>query len=153
LVRSFEWRYANPFRVTPGDKPGDGHWEGSGFRWEKSGSGYIQIAGDVWYELVDTVDEGYDDPDTFDFIPGHEVSSATFAEYDEGDDFTVNGNVYEIGGKSYYDASAKVRIYYFFLIRTVPGAHHTVLIDYWNTWIYRNLQWTQTGSGIRRNHV
>ena len=61
MDRSVEWRYPNPFRVTP-PFGGDGHWEGSGYHWEQSGSGYIQVTGDEWYQFIITVDEGYDIP-------------------------------------------------------------------------------------------
>lgn len=177
MDRSFEWRYPNPFRVTPGDKPGAGHWEGSGKRWEQSGSGYIQLAGDVFFELDRTVDEGYDIPNniTKKIINGGQYNYSFEDDphliIDEEYEYPVNTEIQmynEDGTKYFYKPSDnftwyvyKKRIntdsvtYTLYAEKVISSSvtHVPVYFDYWNTWIYRNLNWEQIGSGIRRSHV
>ncbi len=160
MVRPVKWRYAHPFRVTP-PFGGVGHWEGSGYHWEQSGSGYGKVTGDEWYQLVATIDEGYDednsyyDPDVTVEDGGHLV--------DQGDwDNTEIGDLAYFGGFEWtvIDKYDEYEIRFFLSYsRVAQGAYHhivnhvTVLIDYWNAWIYERLQWIKVGSGIRRSHV
>lgn len=167
---------------------GAGHWEGSGKHWEQFGSGYGQVDGDVWYELVETKDDGYDDPDTTEKIfTGYPLTTDTdykkndvFDPEDEG--FIINPDLlyyYDGDGKPfqnrrYYakstdDLSAWVwRVLAYYYGHSSPpyqyslyanlvitkGAHHEILNDYWNTYIYRNLEWTKTNTDlIKRSHV
>ena len=148
MDRSSEWRYPNPFRVTPAFfAGGTGHWEGSGKHWEQDGNGgYSLVSGDTYFELEDTVDEGYTTTQ-----PNHLVAEATYDEYEAGDEIIVGDTLWDIDSKyslpTGFDPPNDIA-YFFNLSR-----HIEVLYDYWNTWIYRNLEWTQTGSGIKRAHV
>ncbi|MBK8399479.1 MAG: hypothetical protein IPL26_30085 [Leptospiraceae bacterium] len=148
MDRSAKWRHPNPFRVTPPfTGGGTGHWEGNGKHWEQDGSGgYSLVSGDTYFELENTVDEGYTIPD-----PNHLVAESTYDEYEAGDEIVIGLYTWDIDSKfsSPTGLPEPLDIAYFFNL----SRHVEVLYDYWNTWIYRNLNWTQTSSGIRRAHV
>lgn len=151
------------FRVTP-PFGGVGHWEGNGKHWEKFGSGYGQVSGDVWWELEETKDEGYDDPDIvsiIDYAANPKFVAKTFDDnaYSVGDEYTTTDgivwDIYKVASKT-SGKNDDMTEYRLWLQReiTTEGQHHEILNDYWNTYIYRNLEWTKTNTDlIKRSHV
>ncbi len=141
------------FRVIP-PFGGTGHWEGDGVHWEKSGSGYAQVDGDVWWELEETKDDGYDDPDVTVTSNMHVFDGEdTFNDFEVGDEFVIPPNTWTIDNKDSFTFKGE-EVYYFDLSRVIEGQHHEILNDYWNTYIYRNLEWTKTNTDlIKRSHV
>lgn len=172
MDRSVKWRYPNPFRVTP-PFGGVGHWEGSGYHWEQSGSGYAQVAGDEWYEFITTVDEGYNEVITKTGVKPFLHYSLDSNLYDEGDSFKFetymtsssgfgDGMNYIISNVDVEEFELTTDIFgnnvepysvYYYKLELERDVHHVILIDYWNAWKFENLQWKLIESGIRRNHV
>lgn len=83
---------------------------------------------DPGYRIYHVGDRYNNDDDDYDWIV-----NAVFRDRDEGGTWSQHLFLYRV--------------------EIIEGQHHTVLIDYWNTWIYKNLDWVQTGSNIRRSHV
>lgn len=166
---------------------GVGHWEGDGKHWEKIGSGYSQVAGDVWYELEDTKDEGYYNSNTAKRIEypsellldytdyslslwsntwlkiGNDIDPESVGEYESyiNDNFgetwiiyrTEIIQAYQEGDFTSPGTMGKLQVFAY-RIDNATGDYVSVLYDYWNTWIYRNLEWTKTNTAlIKRSHV